>query len=295
MNANTHLATSRPPLYLLALLGRDIQGSLSPQLYELEARRQGLRCSYQLLDFTQRGWGAEALPDVLRSLETLGFTGCNVTHPFKQQIIPYLDQLSPQASAIGAVNTVLFRHGQRIGHNTDCPGFISHFRRHLADVNIERVLQVGAGGAGSASAYGLLEYGVKHLALYDRDTARSEALYQQLLLHFGPERISITDNPQQALADSSGLVQATPIGMSGHPGVPINLDWLTPHHWVADVIYVPRETELVLRAREKGCRAIGGDGMVVFQAAQAFELYTGLPPDREHMLEIFQQVCVSNA
>ncbi|AHG18343.1 shikimate dehydrogenase [Chania multitudinisentens RB-25] len=295
MNTNITFATSRPPLYQLALLGKDIQGSLSPQLYEQEARRQGLRCSYQLLDFAQRGWSAETLPDVLRSLETIGFTGCNVTHPFKQRIIPYLDQLSPQAKAIGAVNTVLFRDGQRIGHNTDCAGFITHFQRNLAEANIERVLQIGAGGAGSACAYGLLEYGVNHLALYDRDTANSEALYHQLIQHFDPARISIAHHPQQALANSSGLVQATPIGMSGYPGMPIDIGWLAPHQWVADVIYVPRETELVLQARAKGCRAIGGDGMVVFQAAQAFELYTGLPPDREHMLEIFQQACIPSA
>lgn len=295
MNANTPSIRSRQPLYLLALLGKDIQGSLSPQLYEQEARRQGLRCSYQLVDFAQRGWDAEDLPRVLQSLETLGFTGCNVTHPFKQQIIPYLHQLSPQANAIGAVNTVLFQNGQRIGHNTDCLGFMTHFRRNFADVKSERVLQIGAGGAGSACAYGLLEYGVHHLALYDRDTLRSQALYQQLVKHFGDTRISLSEDPQQTLANSDGLVQATPIGMTGYPGMPINIDWLAAHQWVADVIYVPRETELVLQARAKGCRAIGGDGMVVFQAAQAFELYTQQQPDQEHMLEIFQLACVANA
>lgn len=276
----------RRPLYLLALLGQGIQGSLSPQLYEQEARRQGLRCAYHLLDFTQHGWGDDRLPDVLDSLTLLGFTGCNVTHPFKQQIIPWLDELSPQASAIGAVNTVLFQNGRRIGHNTDCEGFITHFRQQLAGERIHRVVQVGTGGAGYAVAYGLLAHGVGHLALYDRDTARSQNLQRQLAQYFGEQRVSVTENVAETLGNSDGLVQATPIGMTGHPGMPVDIDWLQPHHWLADVIYVPRETELVKKARAKGCRAIVGDGMVIHQAALAFQLYTGHQPDAESMGQV---------
>ncbi|MGB8666840.1 MAG: shikimate dehydrogenase [Serratia inhibens] len=277
------------PLYLLALLGQGIQGSLSPQLYEQEARRQGLRCAYQLLDFTQRGWADDRLPAVLDSLALLGFTGCNITHPFKQQVIPWLDELSPQASAIGAVNTVLFRNGKRIGHNTDCDGFITHFSQGLSGENINRVVQVGTGGAGYAVAYGLLAHGVGHLMLHDRDPARSHSLQQQLARHFGEQRIGVTEDVAGALADSDGLVQATPIGMTGHPGMPVDIDWLQPRHWLADVIYVPRETELVKKARAKGCRAIVGDGMVVHQAALAFQLYTGHAPDTASMSQVFRQ------
>lgn len=283
-------SSARPPLYLLGLIGRDIQGSVSPRLHEAQARRLGLRCSYALVDFAERGWDESRLPEVLTAMQTLGYAGCNVTHPYKQAIMPYLDSLSPEAEALGTVNTVVFKDGRRIGYNTDCSGFCDNFQHFLRGASTGQVLQVGAGGAGFAVAHGMLQLGTGSLWIYDRDTERSEALVARLAGQFGAARVSLCRNPEAALVKCDGLVQATPVGMLGHPGMPVDPQLLHPEQWLAEVIYVPLETELLLAAKARGCRTMNGGGMVVFQAAGAFEHFTGIKPDAQAMLEDFAEL-----
>src|SRR5215475_8523129 len=145
---------SLPQLLTLqvGLIGSGIQASRSPHLHECEARASGFVCSYRLFDLAQLDVGVEALPRLLASAQEQGFAGLNLTHPCKQAVIPLLDELSADAAAIGAVNTVVFTAGKRIGHNTDGFGFAESFRRGLADVARENVVLLGAGGAGSAVA-----------------------------------------------------------------------------------------------------------------------------------------------
>ena len=119
---------------LLGLIGAGIQASRAPALHEDEAAEQGLRCIYKLIDLTKLGLGVDALPELLTAAERMGFAGLNITHPCKQAVIPLLHELSPDARALGAVNTVLLRDGKRIGHNTDWFGFAENFRRGLPDV-----------------------------------------------------------------------------------------------------------------------------------------------------------------
>jgi shikimate dehydrogenase len=271
----------------LGLIGAGIQASLSPRLHEYEAREAGIDCSYQLIDLAQLGLGVESLPQLLDEVQHQGFAGVNITHPCKQSVIPLLDELSEEAGAIGAVNTVVFSAGKRIGHNTDCRGFAESFRRGLADVECGQVVLLGAGGAGSAVASAAMQIGVMRLAIHDVDWSRAVALAERLRHRFGADRIAAVTDLPSAMIEADGLIQATPIGMRSHPGLPLPIELLRPEHWVAEIVYFPLETELLKLARLLGCRTLDGSGMAVFQAAEAFRLFTGVTPDYDRMLRCF--------
>lgn len=272
--------------YLVGLIGSGIGPSLSPALHEREADRQGLRLLYRLLDIDTLGLPPQAVGDLVRSARTLGFDGLNVTHPCKQLVIEHLDALAPQAEALGAVNTVVFEDGRAIGHNTDVTGFAASFARGLPDAPLERVVQLGAGGAGAAVAHATLTLGAERVTVVDALPERAAALAESLDRHFGAGRAAAA--APDALADllkhADGIVHATPTGMAAHPGLPFPAELLHPGLWVAEVVYRPLETELLRTARARGCATLDGGGMAVFQAADAFRLFTGREPDSARML-----------
>ena len=137
---------------LVGLIGAEIQGSRSPVMHEREGARRGMAYVYRLIDLAAMGAGTELLPELLIGAQRLGFDGLNITHPCKQAVMSLLDELSDDAAAIGAVNTVLFRDGRRIGHNTDWWGFTESLKRGLPGAPMRAVLQLGAGGAGAAAS-----------------------------------------------------------------------------------------------------------------------------------------------
>jgi shikimate dehydrogenase len=278
--------------FLVGLIGSGISASRSPALHEEEGRAQGLKLHYQLIDLDRPDLAAETLPHILHAAQIMGFAGVNVTHPCKQAIIPFLDELSPDADAIGAVNTVVFANGRRIGHNTDCYGFVESFRRGLASASLDSVLLLGAGGAGSAVAHAALQLGVKQLFIFDRDAVRAETLAEK----FPRGQVSVSDRiTQVTLKQVNGLIHATPMGMASHPGTAVAPELLRTGLWVADIVYFPLETELLRQARERGCRTLDGGGMAVFQAARAFQLFTGIEPDAERMLAHFSRMTMAKA
>lgn len=269
------------------LIGRAILDSRSPWLHEQEARSQGLELSYELFDFSDRGWPDAALASVLLDLRDRGYAGVNVTYPFKQAVIPLLDDLAESAELVGAVNTVAMRDGRLVGHNSDMQGFRDSFLAGLPGAATRRVLQLGAGGAGAAVASALLSLGTGTLELVDVDPTRAEGLAARLSRRFGAERVVTADASALSTAEVDGVVNTTPMGMGSNPGSPIAPQLIEPRHWVADIVYFPMETELLRRAREKGCRTINGSGMVIAQAALAFEIITGLAADKERMRRSF--------
>jgi shikimate dehydrogenase len=273
--------------FLSGLVGRDIAGSRSPWLHEQEADKQGVRLIYTLFDFAARGWDEDDLPRMLDAARTIGMAGFNVTFPYKQAILPLLDDLSDGARRIGAVNTVALSGGRAIGHNTDVIGFAEGMRAGLPGVALGRVVQMGAGGAGFATAQALLELGTQTLTIFDTDAVRCAALVDRLVVGFGPGRASVGTDLDAALARADGIVNATPLGMAKYPGSAVPLDRLRPEQWVSDIVYFPIETALLSAARARGCRTLNGSYMVVFQAAAAFELITGRPADRGRMLASF--------
>ncbi|MFS0827150.1 shikimate dehydrogenase [Pseudomonas phoenicis] len=268
---------------LAGLIGRGIQASRTPALHEREGDAQALRYLYRLIDADVLQLEDSALESLLQAAERTGFTGLNITFPFKQAILPLLDELSSEARGIGAVNTVVLRDGKRVGHNTDCLGFAEGLRRGLPGVRRRQVVQLGAGGAGCAVAHALLAEGVEQLLLFEVDASRAQALVDNLTERFGAGRAVLGQDLAQAVAGADGLVNTTPVGMAKLPGTPLPPTLLHAQLWVAEIIYFPLQTQLLQYARALGCQTLDGSTMAVFQAVKAFELFSGRAADAERM------------
>jgi shikimate dehydrogenase len=282
----------------LGLIGSGIGRSLAPVMQELEGQAQGLRLHYQLID-TADVRDAQALPKLVESARMMGFAGLNITFPFKQAVLPLLDDIDPAARAMSAVNCVTFTQGRSKGYNTDSAGWGWGFARDMPGADLSRVLLLGCGGAGSAVAFALLQLKAKQLVLADDDITKAQALCAALDAHFGPGRAQVlakTDAAlQEALAKASGFVHATPTGMLKLPGTAVNPDWLHPGLWVADVVYVPLETELLAAARLRGCQVHHGGHMNIGQGILNFKLFTGREADAQRMTAQFMALVAAQA
>jgi shikimate dehydrogenase len=272
---------------LVGLIGAGIQQSLTPAMQEEEARHHGLRLHYQLIDLDRTPGSQQQLPALLTAARIMGFAGLNITYPCKQAVVPLLDELSPEAQAMGAVNTVVVRDGRLVGHNTDASGWAWGFRRALPDADLRCVVLLGAGGAGSAIAHAVLGLGAAQLRIVDTDPARAEALAGTLNAQHGARALAYAD-AKLALEGASGLIHATPTGMAKLPGLPIDAALLRPDLWVSEVVYFPIETALLKAARAIGCRTVDGGTMAVGQAVGAFGLFTGLQADAARMEQHFR-------
>ena len=217
-----------------------------------------------------------------------GFAGLNVTHPFKQSVIAHLDELSPEAAAIGAVNTVVFAAGEPVGHNTDCWGFAESFRSAMQDAAARprpaarRRRRRQGGGAGA-----LRPRRRAYSTIFDIDRGARRRLAASCSSIRPRRRAAVAADLRQPRSRSAdGLVNATPVGMAKYPGMPVRPERAAGRDlWVADIVYFPAETELLARRAAAGCRTLAGRGMAVFQAVKAFELITGRQPDPSAMVE----------
>lgn len=286
--------------HLVGLIGSRIRGSLSPLLHEHEAAAHGLRYAYRALDLDDLGLGPADAGQLARQAVRLGFTSLNVTHPCKLTVLDGLDELSEEARELGAVNTVTVERGRLVGRNTDRSGFRAALASGLPDVAdrpsaLGSVLLLGAGGAGAAVAHALLDAGARSLWIADSDASRAEALAAAVSRRGRAmaSAIALDDVPAR-LEEADGVVNATPVGMVGHPGTPLDVAALAPRHWVADVVYRPLDTQLLKAARAVGCRVLDGGWMAVAQAADSFELFTGLPADRDRMRADFLRLAATH-
>lgn len=279
----------------VGLIGADIQLSKTPAMHMREGAAHGMHYDYELIDIHSRKVSEDALPELLDEAEGRGFAGVNITHPFKQRVIAYLDELSEDARMLGAVNTVVFRDGKRVGHNTDWYGFYESFKRGLPDAKRDRALLIGAGGAGVAVAHAALKLDIQRLDILDQDVSRAEGLAEKLNLRFGTQRAHAVDRAESSLTHADGLIHATPTGMPAHPGIPVSAALIQPRHWVADIVYMPLVTELLAEATKKGCQVLPGGGMAVFQAVDAFRLFSGGEPDPTRMSAHFNELCRQEA
>ena len=280
--------TPSPRKVLIGLIGAGIQKSLSPALHEEEARHHGMRLHYQLIDLDRSAASPAQLPTLLTAARIMGYAGCNVTYPCKQAVIPYLDSLSEEARAMGAVNTVVVRDGQLVGHNTDGSGWAWGFTRALPGADLSHVVLLGAGGAGAAIAHAVLRLGARKLSIADAQPERAAQLAADVNALYGA-RAHAADLAT-AMASATGLIHATPTGMDKLPGLPLDVGLLRPAMWVSEVVYFPLDTALVQAARALGCRISDGGGMAVGQAVGAFELFTGEAPDAARMDAHFRRL-----
>ncbi|GAA3021314.1 shikimate dehydrogenase [Microbacterium dextranolyticum] len=283
-------AAGRP--YLVGLVGTGVTPSLTPPMHMAEAAALGLDYVYRPIDLTTLSLSPDAIGEVLTWAERLGYDALNITHPCKQTVIAHLDAVDPLAAALGAVNTVLLTPSGRIGYNTDTTGFAAGFLTGLPDVRTDRVVQLGAGGAGSAVGDALLRVGVTELSIVDVDPDRAARLAADLCARHGGSRARAASSTDLArlLAAADGLVHCTPTGMAEHPGLPLPADLLHADLWVADIVYRPFDTALLAAARARGCRTLDGGRMAVHQAVDAFELITGERPDADRMTAHFHRL-----
>ncbi|GAA3586010.1 shikimate dehydrogenase [Klugiella xanthotipulae] len=275
--------------FLVGLVGDGVLPSLTPPMHEAEADAHGVRYLYRPLDLSRLSYTPEQIGPLLRAAGDLGFNALNITHPCKQLVLDELDEVSEDAARLGAVNTVLLRDGRFIGHNTDFSGFAAALAEGLPGAALDRVVLLGAGGAGAAVSYATLAAGAAELTIVDLDAARAVERAATLRGFFPRSRVTAADTAElpELLTAATGFIHATPVGMHQHPGIPVEASLLRPELWVADVVYRPLDTELVIAARALGCRVLDGGFMAVGQAADAFALITGLDPDRQRMREHF--------
>ena len=265
---------------LLGLIGANITRSLAPALFADAFAAAGIDGFYHLMDVDHLP-GCR-LPQLLDAIKVAGFAGANITYPFKQDILALLDAVDAEATQVGAVNTVTIApDGRTTGYNTDRRGWRESFAESLGRGSAQgaTVVQVGAGGAGRAVAFALMDLGVAALIIHDLDSARANALKADLSVHYGNSCCRITNDLARDIAGADGVVNTTQIGMGGFPGNPVPMSTFRAAHWAADVIYTPVETEFIKAAVAKGARVLTGGGMCVHQSVEAFRLFTGVEPD----------------
>jgi shikimate dehydrogenase len=270
--------------HVAGLIGRAIQHSRSPAIHEAEARELGLPLAYRLVDFDALGLADARLDELVRLLAGMGFSGCNVTYPFKQQAMASCTSLGDAAATLGAVNTLVFGDGEVRGENTDWQGFSWLVELEFGAVVGQRIAQIGAGGAGSATAYALARLGVGQVLLYDPAPGRAAELAARLSPAFATCTFIPCESAEQAISKADGVVNATPVGTEKLPGTPFPPALMQAGQWLADIIYAPWETEVLAAARRQGQKTANGASMVVGQAAEAFRIITGAQPDSARML-----------
>jgi shikimate dehydrogenase len=271
--------------FLTGLIGAPIAHSAAPAMHEQAAHDLGLRCHYQLIEVA--GAGREELRALLEGVRRLGFAGVNVTFPYKEAVVTLLDELSPDAAAMGAVNTVVVRNTRLIGYNTDTTGFARAAADLVAGSGQGSVALIGAGGVGKAMAFALAKLGIVELRIFDVDRAKADHLAQLLRPH---GRVLVVDSVEDAVRGAIGLVNATPVGMLPSRESPVPEALLHRGLWVADAVYYPLWTPLLLAAKAKGARVMTGRELAIYQAADAFELFTGVAASRGVMGEAFDRV-----
>jgi len=277
------------PRVLLGLLGYPISHSAAPAMHEAAGDALGLRVLYRLLEIP--GLDASGLRRVLNGARELGFAGLNVTFPYKEAVLAVLDELSPTARAVAAVNTVVIAGGKLIGHNTDATGFAAALRAELGTPIAGPVALIGTGGMGRAAAFAMAGLRLK-LRLYDTDPARATRLAHDLTGH--TDATLATSLP--ALLDgAAGLVNATPIGMLPDRGYPAPPALLHAGLWVADAVYYPLMTPLLIAAQAAGARILTGRSLSLHQAYDAFRLFTNQDAPRDPVAQAFDSVIAARA
>jgi len=261
----------------LGLIGYPLEHSLSPRIHHAALKACRLGGSYSL--FPIHPDDKQGLKDLLACVRSGEITGLNVTIPHKQKVIEFLDELTPTAKAVGAVNTIYLRENKLVGDNTDVPGFLSDLKSFLTTESQSHgelnALVLGAGGSARAVVYALINNGWKVTV-----AARHIEQAEQLSLSFPNYELRITNYESFNL---QLIVNTTPVGMFpkvDQSPLPENVS-LSKHTMIYDLVYNPRETKLVRDARTQGLQATTGLGMLIEQAALAFELWTSHNPPRD--------------
>jgi len=266
---------SRLPAVRLGLIGDNIRDSRSPDLHRLAGELCGLEVEYELLIPPEIGRSFDEIFDTCRAD---GLGGVNITYPYKEQVIGRLSSRNPDVARVGSSNTVVFTPGGPVGYNTDYLGFVAAYRAHFGDRPAGRVAIVGAGGVGRAIAFALAALGASELRVIDAEPDRAARLATALGELSPTVAVEVETDITTMLRGADGVVNCTPIGMSGRPGSAIPPQLLGGQSWAFDAVYTPVETEFLLAARASGLDTLSGYELFFQQGIKAFELFTGRVP-----------------
>jgi len=256
------------------VMGWPVMHSRSPMLHNYWFKQQGLTGTYVPLAIRPEGLAA-----ALRALHALGFAGCNLTIPHKQQAMTIVDEVDALARSIGAISCVVVRSdGALAGTNNDCYGFIQNIKQEQRGWRADSgpIAVIGAGGGSRAVCYGLAQEGAKEIRLLNRTFARAKGIADEF---GGPIKALPWEQRHAVLEGAAMVVNTTSCGMVGQPLLDISLDKLPKTALAADIIYIPLETPFLAAARKRGNRTVNGLGMLLNQGRPAWKAWFGIEPD----------------
>lgn len=274
---------------VVGLFGYPVRHTASPPFQNAGFRAAGLDWVY--LPFEVH---PDDLGEAIGGIVALGFRGINLTVPHKRAVMEYLDEVSPEAEIIGAVNTIDIREGRLKGYNTDGSGFVRSIREESGvELAGKKIFLMGAGGAGRAVAVQAALDGAAAIFVCDRDEGRSQSLVSAIDARIRPGVAKFVPFDHPPICDALGgaeiFADATPLGMKADDSTSVNVDWLSPDTFVYDLVYDPPETPLLLAAKQRGCRRQNGLGMLLYQGCIAFEIWTGVSAPVEEMRNALQK------
>lgn len=257
----------------LGLIGDNILESRSPALHRLAGRLGGIETTYDLLVPARLAKDFETVFDDCRDN---GMRGVNITYPYKERVLSRVGVGDPFIRSLGSVNTVVFEPGGPVGYNTDYSGFIAAYRGRFGNSAPGTVVLVGAGGVGRAISFALATLGADRLRIVDSNAAKAAGLAEALASAFG-ERFAaeVFHDAAQAMEGAAGVVNCTPVGMSGHPGTAIPATALDGCKWAFDAVYTPVETEFKIDCDAAGVAFLSGYELFFHQGVDAFRIFSG--------------------
>ncbi len=273
----------------LGVIGWPIAHTLSPPMQNAAIAALGL-------DWLYAAWPVEpaALPAAIAGARALGFIGLNVTIPHKEAVVPLLDDLSPEAAAIGAVNMVHFTGGRAVGYNTDAEGFTRSLAEEAGlSLAGRTLLLAGGGGAAGAWAAGPPAAGPDRVIIAAGRSGRARLLADAIAPHYPATRFEVAGSPDaiaRAAAAAAVLANATPLGMKPGDPLPLPAELIEPRHVIFDAVYRPRVTPLMAAATGRGARVVGGLGMLVRQGCRALAIWSGRTPDEALMFRTLEEL-----
>jgi shikimate dehydrogenase len=274
-------------LVRLGLIGDNITASRSPHLHRAAARMTGIDLSYELLVPA-----AQRLPfdRLFERCRVNNYTGLNITYPYKEQVCRVVRFDDTEVQSVAACNTVLFGDIPPRAFNTDYTGFISAFRHTFGDASPRKVAIAGAGGVGKAIAFGLAQLGATKLRIFDLDPFKGDALRRSLLAQHPQLSIELAPVIEDAVQGADGLVNATPLGMSGIGGCAFSDRMMRGASWAFDAVYTPVETEFIIAARRVGLSVMTGYELYFYQGVNAFRIFTGGSVDEDALREALHRI-----
>ncbi|MDC1357035.1 hypothetical protein N8310_05575 [Pseudomonadota bacterium] len=254
----------------LGLIGKNIQSSKAPDIHKRLGNLFNIPLSYQIFDLKDNN--KIDFSDQLLKLKNTGFTGVNITFPFKEESIKYADLINQSSLNVKSSNTLIFKENI-IAENTDYTGFLKSYEFHFKKNKPKKILVLGGGGVGRAITFALGSLDVEHIYLYEKDEFKGKSLIKDLELFEINCALINCKQLEKIISEVQGIVNCTPVGHYDFPGCPLGELIPSNHHWIFDVVYTPAKTDLLKKGEQVGAKIISGIDLFIFQALDSFLLF----------------------